>query len=100
MLSKANDEQPGVASLRMGAGSWAVLVVLVALLGVAVFIAYVGWTVGGNTDVPASGYIAMGLGVIASLAVGFGLMALVFVSSRQGYDDPPKLLRRMDSDTN
>jgi hypothetical protein len=84
---------------RMGAGSWAVLIVLFALLGATTLIAYVGWTSGGNTDVPVSGYIAMGAGVVASLAVGFGLMALVFFSSRQGYDEPPTLVRRVDEDT-
>ena len=93
------DEQPSVRSQRMGAGSWAVLVVLFALLGATTLIAYVGWTSGGSTDVPVSGYIAMGMGVAASLAVGFGLMALVFFSSRQGYDEPPTLVRRFDEDT-
>jgi hypothetical protein len=36
---------------------------------------------------PATGYLAMALGVILSLVVGCGLMALVFYSSRHGYDD-------------
>ncbi len=31
----------------------------------------------------------MALGVVLSLAVGFGLMGLVFYSSRSGYDEPP-----------
>jgi hypothetical protein len=34
----------------------------------------------------------MALGVIISLAVGFGLMALIFYSSRKGYDEPPVLI--------
>jgi hypothetical protein len=34
----------------------------------------------------------MALGVIFSLAVGFGLMALLFYSSRRGYDEPPVLI--------
>ena len=29
----------------------------------------------------------MGLGIILTLAVGIGLMALVFISSRRGYDE-------------
>ena len=36
---------------------------------------------------PAVGYVAMILGIVFSLAVGFGLMALLFYSSRHGYDD-------------
>ena len=38
----------------------------------------------------------MGFGVIISLAVGFGLMALVFYSSRKGYDEPPVLIAPED----
>ena len=30
----------------------------------------------------------MVLGVLVALAVGIGLMALVFISSRRGYDEP------------
>ena len=30
------------------------------------------------------------LGVLATLALGIGLMALVFISNRRGYDDPPR----------
>jgi hypothetical protein len=33
------------------------------------------------------GWIALGLGTFLSLAVGGGLMALVFYSARKGYDD-------------
>jgi hypothetical protein len=38
----------------------------------------------------------MALGVVFSLVVGIGLMALVFYSSRHGYDTPPDL--RMPDD--
>jgi hypothetical protein len=34
----------------------------------------------------------MALGVVFSLVVGIGLMALVFYSSRSGYDEPAKLI--------
>jgi hypothetical protein len=33
--------------------------------------------------------VALAVGVIFSLAVGIGLMALLFYSSRRGYDEPP-----------
>jgi hypothetical protein len=36
---------------------------------------------------PVEGHVAMWLGVVFSLVVGCGLMALVFYSSRRGYDD-------------
>jgi membrane protein DedA with SNARE-associated domain len=60
------------------------------------FVIYLGWTLANGTDVPSSGYAAMVLGVIISLAVGFGLMALVFYSSRKGYDEPPVLIAPED----
>jgi len=80
--------EPGV-SARMGVGSWIILIVLLSLLIATGVIIYFGWKLGNGTDVPTSGYAAMALGVILSLAVGFGLMALLFYSSRKGYDEPP-----------
>ena len=68
-------------------GTWAVVAVLSAFLLVACIIGYLGWT-STDTDVPTSGYVAMALGVIFSVVVGVGLMALVFYSSRKGYDEP------------
>lgn len=84
-------------SLRaMGKGSWAILVVLLIMLIGTIVVSYLGWTSAAGTDVPASGYIALALGVIFSLAVGFGLMALVFYSSRAGYDEPARLVQEDD----
>jgi len=79
-------------SARMDAGSWIILIVLLSLLVATGVVIYLGWTLGNGTDVPISGYAAMAFGVIISLAVGFGLMALLFYSSRKGYDEPPVLI--------
>jgi hypothetical protein len=78
--------------IRLGAGSWIILILLLALLIFTGFIIYRGWALGDGTDVPAFGYAAMVFGVIISLAIGFGLMALIFYSSRAGYDEPPVLI--------
>src|SRR6266852_9765470 len=83
---------PKTAASRMGVGSWIILIVLLSLLVITGVIVYLGWTLGNGTDVPTSGYAAMAFGVIISLAVGFGLMALLFYSSRKGYDEPPVLI--------
>jgi hypothetical protein len=72
-------------------GTWVVMTVLVLLLVAAAVIGYLGWT-STDTSVPLSGYIAMAFGVIFSLAVGVGLMALLFYSSRAGYDQPAVLI--------
>jgi hypothetical protein len=75
-------------SIPRSAGGWIVIAVLLLLLGASGFIAYRGLTID-NVDVPAAGYVAMAFGVIFSLIVGVGLMALIFYSSRKGYDEPP-----------
>jgi hypothetical protein len=91
--NQQNGTEPDVlVSTRLGIGSWTVLIVLVLLLAGSFVIVYLGWTLGSGTDVPASGYVAMALGVVVSLGVGFGLMALIFYSSRKGYDEPPVLI--------
>lgn len=38
-------------------------------------------------DMPVEIYVAMALGVVFSILIGAGLMALVFYSSRRGYDE-------------
>jgi hypothetical protein len=92
--NRENGIEPLVSSVsaRLSVRSWAILIVLLLLLAITFVIVYLGWTLGNDTDVPASGYVAMAFGVIVSLAVGFGLMALIFYSSRKGYDEPPVLI--------
>jgi hypothetical protein len=47
------------------------------------------WSGAANgAPMPTTGYVAMTLGVLFSLIVGCGLMALLFYSSRHGYDEP------------
>jgi hypothetical protein len=45
------------------------------------------WASVGDAEISAAGWIALGLGVFFTLALGIGLMALVFISSRRGYDE-------------
>ena len=66
-----------------------ILAPLVALLAIAVWFAIYAWNAIEGPPIPAGGYITMGLGIIFSIIVGCGLMALVFYSSRRGYDAPP-----------
>jgi len=76
----------------LGVGSWTLIIVLLSLLAATGGVAYVGWTLGQDTVVPTSGYVAMALGVLFSLCIGSGLMVLIFYSSRKGYDQPPVLV--------
>ena len=64
-----------------------VVVALFALLALAVWFAAAAWVHLGGEAIPFYGYVAIIGGVLFSLLVGGGLMALVFYSSRHGYDD-------------
>ena len=77
----------------MGVGSWTIVGILLALLAGAVAFAYFGWTLEPGA-MPLSLVLPMILGIVFSLVVGIGLMALVFYSSRKGYDEPPKEVDR------
>jgi hypothetical protein len=63
------------------------MVPLLALLALALWFAGAAWEHLGGGPIPLYGYVAMAGGVLFSLAVGGGLMALVFYSSRHGYDE-------------
>lgn len=69
-------------------GAYALIATLLLLLVGVIWVAVIGWNL--HTDVPMSGhgYAAMALGIFFSFVVGSGLMALVFYSSRRGYDQP------------
>jgi hypothetical protein len=41
----------------------------------------------GDVQMSAAGWGAMLLGIVLTLGLGFGLMSLVFISSRRGYDE-------------
>lgn len=79
----------------MRIGPWILIAALLALLAGVGWYAYSGLTAGSAPPMPIEGVIALIAGVTVSIIVGVGLMALVFYSSRHGYDDLPT---RDDSD--
>jgi hypothetical protein len=54
-----------------------------SMAAVAVYL----WMSLGDVDVSPEGYLALIAGGLATLGLGVGLMALVFYSHRQGFDD-------------
>ncbi len=48
------------------------------------------WSGIGDSEISPAGWVAMGIGIVVTLALGIGLMALVFFSSRRGYDEVPR----------
>ena len=60
---------------------------LFGILALAIWFAGSAWSHFGGEPIPVYGYVAIAGGVIFSLGLGGGLMALVFYSSNRGYDD-------------
>jgi fatty acid desaturase len=69
-------------------GTIAAVAALFAILAAALWYAAGAWTSVSGPAMPTAGYVAMILGVVFSLIIGCGLMALLFYSSRHGYDEP------------
>lgn len=65
------------------------IVIAALIVAIVVVISVGNWNFIGNSGIDLNGWIALTLGVIVTLAVGIGLMALVFISNRRGYDEPP-----------
>ncbi len=80
-------------------GAWLVLGILAIFLLFAFAFLYVGWGMGDSAaldhgqQMSSSGYVAMTFGIVVTLALGIGLMALIFYSSRKGHDQGTVLER-------
>ena len=68
-----------------------VAVVLLGLLCAAAVLAYRIWDGVGAVSMGVNGILALIAGAVGSLVLGGGLMALVFISARRGYDDAADL---------
>lgn len=71
---------------RLGAWGWIAVVVLCAFLVGAIAYAIHGWNSVGAVGIPVIGWVFLFGGVILTLGIGGGLMALLFYSSRKGRD--------------
>jgi hypothetical protein len=72
---------------KVGLGTIITLGVLVGLLVLAIVFMFIGWGAPqGGTQMSTNGWIAMVLGIVVTLALGSGLMALMFYSHRRGRD--------------
>jgi heme/copper-type cytochrome/quinol oxidase subunit 1 len=74
-------------AMRAG-GTILIITVLLGLLAAVGWYAYAGLT-GPGEPMPSNYYVALVMGGLAAVLTGMGLMALVFYSSRRGYDEPP-----------
>jgi len=72
-------------------GTVALTLILLGLFGLTLWWVIAAWGIASDVQISTHGYIAMALGIVFSLIVGCGLMALIFYSNRHGYDEPPVL---------
>ena len=63
----------------------AVAAVIVLVVGVVI---HGLWGEVGDTHMSGMGWFAMVFGILVTLALGVGLMTLIFISNRRGYDEP------------
>ena len=71
-----------------GTATWIAVAAAVAVVVLLIVVVARFWSGLGDSGMSAGGWFALVLGVLATLALGIGLMALVFISNRRGYDDP------------
>ena len=70
-------------------GNWIAVIGSIVAVAIVAAVSVRNWDIIGNSGIDLNGWIALILGVLATLAVGVGLMALIFISNRRGYDEPP-----------
>ena len=78
------DEEP--CKNRLSTAGWLTLLVLAGLLAWAVWYAVQSWNAMAGVHMSGFGWTFLVLGVVVTFAVGAGLMALVFYSSRHDMD--------------
>ncbi|MBS0527244.1 MAG: hypothetical protein JSS04_26685 [Proteobacteria bacterium] len=72
---------------KAGFGTIVALVILIGVLMLAIVFMAIGWNAPeGGEKMSVGGWIAMTLGIVATLALGIGLMTLMFYSHRSGRD--------------
>jgi hypothetical protein len=83
-ITVAIDEIPMQSISR---GGIVIISILLALLILTMVFGAWGWNASKDVSMDVNGWIALALGTIFSLLIGCGLMALMFISSRYGYDE-------------
>jgi len=73
-------------SKRLGFAGWFAIAVMAVFLVWAGWYGLHAWNALEGVEVSTAGWIFIGAGVLFTLLLGGGLMALVFYSSREGMD--------------
>ena len=70
----------------LSAAGWIALVILLGLLLVSLWYAVQVWTAMSGVQMSGWGWFFLVAGIVVTVGLGAGLMALVFYSSRHDYD--------------
>ena len=71
---------------KLSAAGWIALVVLAGFFAVSLWYAVKVWTAMSGVQMSGFGWTFLVLGVVVTIALGAGLMALVFYSARHDMD--------------
>ncbi len=71
---------------KLGPWGWFAIVALIGFLIASIVYAVHAWDALSGVGISATGWLFLVLGVVFTLLVGGGLMALLFYSSRHHYD--------------
>lgn len=77
-----NNEEPH----KLGAAGWVAIVAMAGFLAWSGWYAVHAWNALGGTSISVTGWIFIVIGVLLTVGLGAGLMALVFYSSRKDFD--------------
>ena len=87
MNGSGDDPKPvDASSVRLGTAGWIAVVVLFGFLASAIVYAVHAWGLLAGVGISPVGWLFLVLGVVVTVAVGAGLMGLLFYSSREGRD--------------
>ena len=75
-------------SIAGARSTWLPVAIAVGVVAVVIALVAALWAQLGDVEISAAGWVAMSLGILVTLTLGVGLMALVFISGRRGYDEP------------
>ncbi len=82
----SENDNKDVGSSKLGPGGWFAVVVLMGFLVWACWYAARTWSALGGVGISTAGWVFIVVGVLLTVGLGAGLMALVFYSSRENYD--------------
>ena len=86
MESETVPESEKDGKSQLSAAGWFALLVLAAFFVISLWYAVKVWTSMSGVHMSGWGWLFLVLGIVVTIALGAGLMALVFYSSRHDYD--------------